>query len=198
MPAPHCVHGATHAKCDMFGTEAERSPERRSAELLQSRIARRDRQAQLERLRDEHPIERIAMVPCKPAGTMCLPRRDSDSLEPFISQHFGYSMRDGGYAGQLPDPRLRCNLPYGCCTDDDSVRLVDDRRADSSRHPLVTRQPPQECMRIEQEPHDDFLVKRFADGLADGATNSSPSSHARSSSSGNGSKNASSMVICPR
>src|SRR5713101_9774953 len=54
---------------------------------------------------------------------------------------------------ELPETMLRRDLPRARRTHDHRVAVILDRRADSAREPGVACGPPQERVRVEQEPH---------------------------------------------
>lgn len=94
------------------------------------------------RLRNQHPIERIAMRAGQGARNLSVQKADRKSRKSLIPDSLGEIGDDAGDTGQLSDAVLRRYLPRRCRADKDSVVLIRYRGLGDNRERIIAGQPP--------------------------------------------------------
>lgn len=148
-------------------------PDSPNSKQVQLNISAQYKQISSQRLCSNHAIKRIAMLPRQSPCSQCAARVNSQHRVTSIFHYIQKLSLQRLRSGKFAKPYLGCNLPCRGGRDKNHITLIcNDRRC------LLTEgrgreHSPKQCVRVEQDLH-------------------SPSPfHSRSSSSGNGSKNAS-------
>src|ERR687885_1267649 len=125
-----------------------RGREERHAVLGDLLVARHDRHPADLSLRDEQPVERVAMVRWQLRGGHGLRDLDRQRLKVARRQPF----LDLARSVELAASSLQGDLPGRGCADEDEVRRRSDRVSSASAEPGIVSKPPEQNMRVEEKP----------------------------------------------
>ncbi len=113
----------------------------------QCRVAADDRQPLFERLGDEQPVERVAMVQRELSYALGVMGADGEQLGPVVLER----LPEARWRGELAELALDRHFPDADRADDPAVDRT-DRLPGTIRQASVSREPPQSRVRVEQQP----------------------------------------------
>jgi len=128
---------------------ARSAPKRRGGVRGERGVVRGDREAFLERLRDEKPVERIAVVGGQRRQTKRVRDRDRQLVE---SRPAGGAGDRGQIGFDLAERRLDGDLPGARRAELDGVTGIPKGCRDSAGKTSRLRQRPEQRVRVEQQP----------------------------------------------
>ena len=105
-------------------------------------------------LRDENPVERVAVMVGQRRDVQRVPEVNRQDLKAVDRHVFGHEVFEVLRQPQPSDPRLDRKLPGARDTQEDLVPLSRDQLSRLRRKPRIVADPPEERVRVEQQPHD--------------------------------------------
>src|SRR5450830_1936481 len=103
---------------------------------------------------DENPVERVPVMVGQRRDVQRVPEVNRQDLKAVDRHVFGHEVLEVLRQPQPSNPRLDRKLPSACDTQEDLVPLSRDQLSRLRREPRIVADPPEERMRVEQQPHD--------------------------------------------
>src|SRR5450759_1915038 len=103
---------------------------------------------------DENPVERVPVMVGQRRDVQRVPKVNRQDLKAVDRHLFGHEVFEVLRQPQPSDPRLDRKLPSARDTQEDLVPLSRDQLSRLRREPRIVADPPEERMRVEQQPHD--------------------------------------------